>query len=444
MGGIRRRSFLTGGTALGLGAMGSVAAGSKAQAAPAIPGTDLTTAAVKAPKVSKTNTSLNGQGGWFVPSDWGQSWRAALTSAKAGKGTAVAAVVGDSVSHGYWASDLFKTPWIEVLRKSLTTVGGYGGSGFQSQAYSYTVMYNPGSEVPAYYTSVANNVWTQSANWQGNANYYGPGSGSILSTAAGATASNVITGSTLGVWYYDSGAGFTVAIDGTTVGSVSVGSSGTPTLATYPTGSSGQHSWTITSAGSGTAICGVLGLNPTGARIDNFSFPGLFSSIPNNSDTYQSGTYMGGWRNPANLIVYELGGDDIVGADPNYTSGTPADQWAANIETYLEGVMDITYGGNSVGKVDVLFLFPLPFLAFDKYHLWNAYKARIIGIAQAYGAAVFDVGTQFHQSWNGWQSLGYAGNQSNPASNGLDATHPSDAGHALIGSELAKLLATTS
>ncbi len=418
----------------------------------------MTLAAAAVPAALGTPSSvaiqLNGSTGWYVPTDWGQNWRAKLNQAKAGRGLAVCAVLGDSVSFGYWASNLVSTSWPEILRKSLTALAGNGGSGFQSQAHSASVIYNPLSGVPSYYKNVTANVWQESAGWtpQVPPYVYGPGAGSLMCNISGATLANYIDGLQLGIWYYDGGAPFSVSIDGVSVGTVAVGTSYAPAHVTFtaPNNRFDVHYWSISggynsSSGLGTSICGVEGLGSNGVRMDNFSFPGLISRATANTDPpYYSGTYAGGWQNPADLIIYELGGNDIVGADPSYPSGTPADVWIQNIQSYLAGVMNNTYGGDARGSTDILFLFPVGNVTADRFRLFGEYKSRIIGLAQSYGAAVLDVGALFHGSWNAWAKMGYAGNQADPTNAGTDFNHPSDAGHSFVAAQLTPLLTALS
>ncbi|MHA3702945.1 SGNH/GDSL hydrolase family protein [Jatrophihabitans sp. YIM 134969] len=409
--------------------------------------------AAVAPTVSATNTALDGLSGWDVPKDWGGYWRAKLQAAKAGNGTAVCALAGDSVGFGYWSSNLFATSWFEQLRTKLTAVGGNGGSGFQSQAHTPSVIYNPNSGVPAYYRSVPGNVWSESAGWtpQVPPYIYGPGGGALMAKTNGATVSNYVVGSKLGVWYYDGGANFTVTIDGVKVGTVKVGTSYGPAHVVFdvPNGKVDVHSWTITgnynaTTGRGTSVIGVEGLSATGVRLDNFSFPGLFSRAYANQDDARSGTYAGGWRNPADLVIYELGGNDLSGQDPSYPDGTPPDVWAANVQTYLDGVMSNTYGGDATGQTDVVLLFTVANFGGDLHRLYSAYKSRALGIAQTYGAALLDLNAMFHGSWNAWYKAGYAGNQSDPTRSGTDLNHPSDAGATFIANQLAALVVSTS
>jgi hypothetical protein len=466
---ITRRTFLEGGALAAVTATGAIARPGVADAAGGVPGAaggavaGGSAAAVRSVpafgsgpsvgSVSATNSALNGLTGWVVPTDWGSSWRAKLNAASAGQALAVAAVLGDSNSFGYWASDLAQTSWVERLRAMLASVAGNGGSGFQSQARSSTVMYNPNAGVPSYYKSVAANVWAQSAGWRASPvpHNYGPGAGSLEATVAGASVSNFIIGSQLGIWYYDGGADFTVQIDGQTVATVTVGTSNLPIHSVFdvPGGVVGIHSWKIiagynATTAVGTTICGVEGLAPTGVRIDNFAFPGLSSAFWNNTDQpVGSGTYAGGFRNPADLVIYELGGIDMVSSTA-YAKGMPADTWAQNVESYLAGVMNNTFGGDARGLTDVLFLFPIANSTADVNRLFLQYKARSIGIAQSYGAALLDMNAMWHSSWNAWQKAGYAGNQAVPKASGTDYNHPSDGGHLWMAQQLLQLLGALS
>ena len=437
--GVSRRGFARRGAAVAAGAV---------VGAQLLTGHDPAGAAVTG-TVSATNTGLNGLTGWVVPTDWGGYWRAKLAAAKSGRGSAVCALAGDSVGYGYWASNLTSTSWFELLRTKLTNLAGNAGSGFQSQTHSPSVMYNPKSGVPDYYKSVPGNVWTQSAGWtpQVPPYIYGPGGGALMATANGATIFNYVFGSTLGIWYYDGGADFSVQIDGQTVGTVRVGTSYQPVHVAFavPGGRLDVHSWQITgnystSTSRGSTIVGVEGLAPTGVRLDNFSFPGLFSRAYANQDAQRSGTYAGGWRNPADLIIYDLGGNDISGQDPNYPGGTPADVWAENVQTYLDGVMNTTYGGSATGQTDVVLLFPVANVGADTNRLYLQYKTRALGVAQSYGAALLDLNAMFHGSWNAWYQAGFAGNQGDPTRSGTDLNHPSDAGSVFIANQLAALL----
>jgi hypothetical protein len=77
-----------------------------------------------------TNAPLDGPG-VYVPRGWGANWKAARTS-----GTAVLAALGGSSTQGYYASNLRQTGWVDLLRNTLQTAHGDGGSGYRSSTLS--------------------------------------------------------------------------------------------------------------------------------------------------------------------------------------------------------------------------------------------------------------------------------------------------------------------
>lgn len=124
------------------------------------------------------------------------------------------------------------------------------------------------------------------------------------------------------------------------------------------------------------------------------------------------------------------------------TDPDPATRWLTNIENYLAGVLDNVYGGGTgpTGATDIVFLNPLVRISSDPQRVLRDFSSKLYGLAQTYGAAVVDIGAQYHQSWSRWFNEGKAGNGNDPTTSGNDDVHASDAGHQYMADQLLTLI----
>lgn len=275
----------------------------------------------------------NGKAGIYVPTDWGTNWRNKIAAAKAGTGLAKIAVRGDSISFGAYCSDLDAKSYPGLLKTSLQTLYGNGGSGFKGAA-----------RVPAFLTGVnaipsqaqsawsaAGNLFTQGGTWGAFGTGQGPGVARVASTtnAAGETMTGTFYGTKLEIYTRTTGGTesvFTYAIDGGAP--VTVNPPGTTgVLVTTVTGlSAGAHTVVITKAASAATLAffGIRGLNSSGVVLDNYGFAGASSDTfnPIATDPTSPGRWSGGGAatsSAADLLIYALGPNDC---NSNYKTTT--------------------------------------------------------------------------------------------------------------------------
>ena len=369
--------------------------------------------------------------GIYIPKSWGQFWRAKLLTAASTP--ARIAVMGDSISAGYYASNLVTKGYVGLLATALQAAYGDGGSGFFGVRYSSTHA----SSLAAYYGSQFVQI---SGSWSSSGVGDGPGMTGIQSTSNGATATYTVRGTKVGIWYLrQAGAGdFTVAIDGGAP--VTVSTAGTPSdAAKYEvTGlSAGTHTIVVTKSGTTRAdLHGFFGENTTGVVVNNFSGYGAVSSGATATAGFSSpAKYGGGSGYPADLVIWAMGANDAN------SGATAADTYIANVRKYLDLIRD--YSG-ATGAVDIMFV--LPHLGqFDASQRGDAYAARLRGMADHFGAAFVNMNAVFRNSWSYFNSLSGWGvaNGASPGTAGTDSVHPSDAGHQLYANVLSPILSAT-
>ena len=366
--------------------------------------------------------------GFHIPNQWGNFWKAARDNSGLGR----VGIIGDGICSLY-ASNLENTRWPVILRDKLQYEHGNGGSGWDGCWRANPVMSTLISGgASTYYGGLTNNKWTLSGTWVVGSNQFGPGWYQLNNTTASATITRNFRGTSLDIWYIDSGSGFSYTIDGGSSTPVTINSTDAAVKVTVTGLTNAQHTLVITgNSGAGCFISGIRGYNASGIVVDDYSFPGSRSSYWRNWSGSESGTRAGGWRNPCDLLIYEL---MVFDRD----AGVPADEWLGNIFDYLKGVVDKNYGGSSLGNTDILFVLPHigTFGSSGYANYWN----RIRGFADSFNAAIIDFAAIGRNSWTYFDSLNYWGDSSNPAIPGNEDIFLSDAGHNFVGSTIADLL----
>lgn len=448
-----------------------------------------------------------GTSGLKVPPGWGQHWYAALAEAKAGTGTAVVAFVGSSVAQGYYASNPRETSMPALVRAGLQEYAGDGGSGFEGMQWSDTFLAGAPAGAKAVWDA-ADVPWAQTGTWSTPTFWHGPACG-FLQGNSGSTVTVPFTGDEADLWFYNAfGESFTYAVAGggpagTVTAGAGYGPDFSPQFETVTGCGDGDHTVTITAGGAGCKFVGVRGRNAAGVLVDNFGIAGMESYAWSNLDVQNAGTYMGGWRVPADVVVIEYPFNDIIKATQTFggtgtTSGSatitnslfrladvgrvvsgagiprgativsvnqgtsatldlaatatgtvsvtltdpdPVGRWVSHTQTYLDGVLDDMYAGNvKFGAVDIIFTIPVIRQSSDPTRIKAQVAQAMYGLAEFYGAAVVNTGVLSRQSWIYAQQQGLMGNSGNPAVSGSDDVHPSDAGFQVVADELLKIL----
>jgi hypothetical protein len=444
------------------------------------------------------------------PPTWGQYWYPKLAAAKAGTGTAVVAFVGSSTTQGYYASNPRKTGYVARLKTALQSYAGGGGSGFEGMQWSN--LFLSGAPENVFNSWVSAGVpWSFTGSWSTPTFWRGPALGTIDGTA-GSTQTISFSGTSVDLWFYNKWnptvESFTYSIDGgaftgTVTSSAGYGPDFSAQFQTVSGLPDGPHTVTMTAGANGCRLVGVRARTATGVTVDNFGIAGMQSRGWSNKDNQNSGTYMGGWRVPADLVVIQLALNDIIKAVQTYSSagttnnsptvthnlfreadigrvvsgtgiplgakivsvsagtsatldqnaaatGTvnititdpdPVSRWVSNTQTYLDGVLDDVYAGNSKsGAVDIIFTVPIIRPSSDNAKIKLEMAAAVRGMADYYGAAVVDTGLPYRQSWIYAQQQGVMGSSASAGTAGNDEVHPSDAGHEATANQLLKIM----
>jgi lysophospholipase L1-like esterase len=426
------------------------------------------------------------------PRGWGAHWLPALDAARAGRSLARVAIVGDSVGEGLYASDLTRTSWAALVRGALQAGAGDGGSGFEGMQRSQTFIEGFPAGASEHYLGTAGNTWVQTGGWRTPLWPHGPAYGALVGTEPGSAVTIPFAGTELALWYADRDTAWTYSVDGGPERRVRPNGSGAPTRLRLPGLPPGTHSVRVTATQpDGPWLVGVEGSGPSGVRVDNFSIAGLESGAWNNADRWRSGELVGGRRAPADLVVYELGGNDAlkavrpvsattVAGDPAVTgagwqaidvgrfvtgpgigpgttisavdaeTGTatlsrppsatgPVEllvtntdvvvAWQRNLEGYLAG-LERHPDGTPVP--DIVFVWAPAGATPAVEERYEQLKTTSRAIAESLGAAFVDVQAATQRPWSSWCGAGRAGNEDDPATPGADGGHPSDAGHRVI------------
>lgn len=393
--------------------------------------------------------------GVYIPPSWGQ-----FIAPKLAAGTGHVALVGDSVTQGFWASNLQTTSWAALLRAALHTAYGDGGSGFHSGANNKEFLTSNAEAANTYYEGKTANYWTKAGTWALCASKYGPGYAVMEAKAESSTIELAFSGTELTIYYLNGGPGFTFKVDGGSTHLVTAGGGyglGNYALAkTTVTGlATGSHTVVVTTAWAtsggnheGCYINGFRGTSATGVIVDNYGVGGKGSTLPNNAISptaagFNTGLWMGGLSQPCDMVIYAMGANDV-----NFEDTAP-DTYMQNIQTYLAGVLDTSmgngttgvtsFGGSQKGETDIVFLLP-HWGQYDTHNFRAQYGSRLRGLAEQYGAMLIDIGTLGRQSWSYWHALGYWGNPEKPSEAGEDPVHPCDAGHKYTADRLIEAL----
>lgn len=374
--------------------------------------------------------------GVYAPPGWGASWRAKL--AAAGAGTAVLATIGGSSTQGYYASNLRTKGWVDLLRTSLQTTYGDGGSGFRGAGLTGAVQVADG--VPAAATTAYNansSNATLSGSWSVGGNSYGPGAKYVFTSTVGDSYTVAVRGTAVDIYAVAGSSAphttYSYQIDGGSVVTVATTGTADNIQKTTITGlSSGSHTVVLRHAGTGgqfVAICGVTGRNTTGVIIHNFGRYGSRAANFAAADETINTSWNGSYNLPCDLAILTHGPNDAIGSD----SG---DTWAKNQRLIMERIRN---SGGATGTTELLIMLP-HVGTFDSTGLYQDYASRVRGLGEAFGAAVVSMWGIGRNSWNYWNGLGYWADATNPGASGTDNVHPSDLGHAFIASVLQPIL----
>lgn len=355
--------------------------------------------------------------GVYVPPGWGSNLKAKLVT----KGKI--AVLGDSVSRGYYTSNLDTKSWPGLLKTRLQAAYGADGSGWKGIVDSSAWATAAGIDATAQssYTT-AGNYWTLNGVWANyNSNAFGIGGASISTHAAGAYAQCSVTGTTIKIFTIGGNSAWNYQIDGGTVTAGAIGSYQTVNATTITGLSAGSHIVRIFYNGDGISVLylnGVAGENATGIVVDNFAQYGAASGLINNIDDLTNGAGMGGNLYPADLVIYAMGLND---AGNNVSTET----FVSNFDRYVSLVRD---GGSATGAVDLMIVMCHVGKYDQTNYLFAHYCAAMRGVAAAYGAAYVNVWAIMENSWNYFNTLNGWGNAMTIGSPGSDLVHLSDGG----------------
>jgi lysophospholipase L1-like esterase len=371
--------------------------------------------------------------GIYIPRGWGANWRTALSNASTSRATL--AVVGDSVSQGFDASDLLATSYVGLLKADLQTRYGDGGSGYLGVPYSRTFMAGgPGATLDTYYAGKGN-LDAVTGTW--SINSQGISTVLLQTTVNGSTISVTRKGTSIDLYTVDGPATTTWSyqIDGGATVPVTPTNTGVLIKRTLSGLSAGNHTVVITFTGaSGTLFFGgAAGYNASGVVVNRFAKYGV-TSAAFAVEAFGSQSYSGSYNYPSNLVIYSLGLNDGNAA-------ITGDTWAQNARKYLSSVRE---GGTATGNTDVMILLQHVGKQDTTNNLYQDYVARARGLAEAYGAALINVWALGNNSWNYFNNLGYWGNGANPAIAGADNVHLSDAGHTFVYNTIAPYITPAS
>lgn len=380
--------------------------------------------------------------GLYLPAGWNTRFKAKL--AAAGSARARVAVVGDSITQGFYASNLDTKSYVALLRTGLQGTYGDGGSGFKGSANTAANING------ASYTSggLGGSMVSTTGTWT-NSLPDGPGANSIRGESVGATATFVVRGTQIEVAYLTGAAptfgSFTATIDGALQSPVvTIGSVG-GAIVSYTVGA-GTHTVVITaSTATGAAnyciIAGVSGRNSTGVIVDNYG-RGNYPSTAYANTTGQSwgsggafggasqGTFMkagqwsGGTNRPADLVIWAFGANDSRSVASGY--GVTPDQYEKNLRGYLDDVR-VNY------DTDIMLLLQHPGKLEDttlKYY--GAYADRLRTLADTYGAGYVNMWGLLRNSYEYGTAQSFWGDSTSAGAAGTDTIHPSDLGHVII------------
>jgi lysophospholipase L1-like esterase len=361
------------------------------------------------------NLTVNGQlikdnvttSGVYFPTNWGVNWKSKLSNTATSNATI--AILGDSITYGFDASDLTTrtsgNSYSGVLRNSLQSLYGDGGSGYIS------VNMGLGFGTIGSYTSANTGVST-TGTWTTQSGD-GPASANIYTNTLNSTATFAyVRGSTIVVYFsYAPNVGtFTVTIDGTNMGTVTA-TSGSFSIGTSSyTVSAGTHTVLITSTSSGASgyvsLFGVRGTNPTGVIVDNYGYSGQTSGgvLTGNNGSFGYGgvvPYSGGNSMRCDLFIYALGVNDAR-ALSGYA--TTADIYGSNVSTTFEYIRN-NPAFTSTGSTDIMIMMPHIGTSQSTGPNYYLLMERAMSMASSYGGAFVSMGTIYKNSYNNFYTM---------------------------------------
>lgn len=373
-------------------------------------------------------TALQAQGsastGVYIPPGWGANWRAARNNA--GAAAAKVMTVGDSLSFGYYASDLRTSNWVGLMRTALQGQYGNGGSGFFSTARTDAASSVSAAVVNAW---IANNSFaTEAGTWALGSSLLGPGITFLTANASGATLTFKVTGTNVTIYNFSGSApraAFTYSIDGGAPVNVVVPVGPTAVQQTTISGLSNvEHTVVLAWNGLPAEVffpIGVAGYNATGIIVDQMGRAGSTTVDWSGTPTLVS-AYNGGASNPADLVILGLGLNDSI-------APVTGENWVKNMTTYLQATRAAT------GATDLI-------LVHQHYGNFNSgtgaptygdYSSRIKDLADNYNAALVNMWTLGRNSYAYRNAQGYWGDGTVPGGVvGTDLVHLSDQGHQVV------------
>ena len=390
--------------------------------------------------------------GIYKPVGWGKNSKAKLAAAAGGTGLFRVGVAGDSVSKGYFSSNLDTKGWVSLLKAWLQSSygnGGFGIKGVSDSGVFQTAKGMAGATKTAY--NATGSLITTTGSWTlDTTGQQGPCGMGLLAGSTTDTITWAGTGTIVDVYYPLIAGAFTVAIDGG--GPVTVSPAGGTGIGKYTVSglSNASHSVVVTSTGwvspgtTGTVnsveIYAIRASNAVGCVVDNFSMYGQFASSLQNSDTNRMGSWQGGGNNPVDLAIYANVLNDLAGGASATTFAASVQGWASLVQdTYLGGSA-ITMANSPTGTTDLVFVVP-HFGHYDAGKIGFSYHAIMRSIAEETGAMLIDFNPIGRNSYNYWSGLGYWSNDTVPGTSGTDAVHLSDAGHLFMANTVQSALA---
>lgn len=384
-------------------------------------------------KVTRSQLSLCPVGG-YVPEGWGQYWRAKRDAAPFAGNKARVAFVGDSVTFGYYVSDLANTSWAGRVRTALQAKYGDGGSGMFTASRSATIITGKPEATTAW--AANNSIMTQTGTWSRGATFHGPGISHIYANSA-ASASLRVRGTSLKIYTLAgtaTNAAYTYKVDAGPVVTVPASAATSPTVESLEVTGLAEGDHTVTVAWNGTAstqrfcLIGVGAENSTGIVVDNLGRSG--ARTDHFTDTTASNVvWNGGTSYPADLVIYSLGLND---AD----QGVTPDAWTTNVTKHLQAIKAV-----NLGKTDILIVLQHQGNFAQTTQYYSEYSRRAHGMAETYGAALVNLWPLGRNSYAFQAAGGYWGNSANPGTSGTDVVHLSDAGAQFIADTITPLLA---
>lgn len=366
--------------------------------------------------------------GIYVPPNWGTRWRAARDS-----GTARLVCVGDSITQGFYASNIVTKSWPGLVRTALQSQYGDGGDGFMGIVNSGVFM--TGDPTAVSFWTAAGCLATSTGTWTLDANsLIGPGIMTVDTDISGTSMTFPVRGSVIKIFTATGGtrANYTYSVDGGSPVTVTdAGGGGALAVqVTVVSGlTSGSHtvkvSWAGTASGTGQklTLCGVAAENPTGIKVDNLARSGSRSAGFSVYDPARaSATWNGGVNYPADLAIWSLGIND---AKANVTG----DAWASSFAKYVKAVRDDT---GLDGSTDLMIVMQHIGSEDNSTFKYQDYVSRVHGLAEAYNVALVDMWAVGRNSWAYWDGLGYFADKLNPGASGHDNAHLCDIGHAAV------------